>query len=154
MPARLLIESDPPPRVLVRKMEVLAKSMSNMTLLMRQASVLLDRWVLLNFRTEGGKVGGWAPLKAGGRWRRGKFDPNAKILQDEGRLRGSFLPFSDAKNAGIGSEVPYSIFHEQGTRHLPVRRMLPVEQDVAAEIGKLFDLHIGRSAKSAGFEVQ
>lgn len=99
---------------------------------MKKASIYLDRWVQTNFKTEGGKVGGWRPLKAGGRWKNRAFDPAAKILQDTGRLRLSFVPFATEKNSGIGSDLDYSRHHEK------TRRMLPKKDDVAHDIEKLF----------------
>ena len=61
-------------------------------------------WVQKNFKGEGKAVGGWAPFKAGGRWRKGfGLDTSAKLLQDTGALRASFLPFASKTDAGIGS---------------------------------------------------
>ena len=77
-----------------------------------KVAVFLDRWVQTNFRKEGGLVGRWKKLKLGGRrLTGGGFDPTAKILQDTGRLRISFIPFSNRRTAGIGSDIPYAKKH-------------------------------------------
>lgn len=110
----------------------------------RQASILLDRWVKTNFRTQGGNLsdGPWPPFKLGGRRvKGGGLDPSAKLLQDTGRLRLSFNPFANARTAGIGSDLPYSKPHEEGMNSLPVRRMLPKEGEVVDALLNLFEKH-------------
>jgi phage gpG-like protein len=114
--------------------------------------VYLDQWVQHNFRSEGGKVGGWAPLAAGGRWKtfsRGAvFDPNAKILQDTGRLRQSFVPFDRGGNkVGIGSDVPYSKKHEDGEGNLPQRRMLPKKAEVLPDVRRIYAHFVGETVR-------
>lgn len=111
-----------------------------------QISVMLDRWVQLNFRTQGGFVGRWKKLRAGGRFVPGfGLDTTAKILQDAGRLRASFLPFSTSKNAGIGSDISYAKKHEFGENKLPVRRMLPKESEVRADIKDIYTRFIRKN---------
>ena len=113
--------------------------LSNIDEPMAKVSIMLDRWVQKNFRSEGGNVGGWKPLKAGGRWVKNQgFDSSAKTLQDTGRLRSSFKPFADKNRAGIGSALEYSINHEEGIG-VPVRRMLPKAKDVEAQAKKLIE---------------
>lgn len=107
-----------------------------------RVAVFLDRWVQKNFQTEGGNVGGWAPLRRGGRVKNGKLDTSAMVLQDTGRLRASFLPFHDKDLAGIGSDVPYAIKHEEGQDGLPIRRMLPTEDEVKKEVTKILEKHV------------
>ncbi len=108
-------------------------------------AIFLDRWNKLNFKTQGGKVGGWKPLKAGGRWKgkgkRRSFDTSAKILQDTGRLRLSYLPFQSSKEGGIGSELSYAEAHNDGFGRLPQRRMLPEKSEVIDDVMRIADLH-------------
>lgn len=107
----------------------------------------LDRWVQTNFKTEGGKVGGWIPFALGGRWVKGKgLDTSAKLLQDTGRLKASFLPFSFKNNAGIGSNVEYSKKHEEGDG-VPERRILPVKKEVINDTKKILDSEVARITK-------
>lgn len=102
-----------------------------------KVSVLLDRWVQRNFRTQGGSVGGWRAFAAGGRLKPdGSVDASAKLLQDTGRLRLSFKPFHDANTAGIGSALRYSKVHEEGIG-VPARRMLPKQADVGEQARRL-----------------
>jgi len=94
-----------------------------------RAAVLLDQWVQKNFKTEGGKVGGWAPFakNAAGIPIVEVREPDrapAKLLQRTGRLRSSFNPFANTKQAGIGSDLPYAKTHHEGIG-LPERQLLP-----------------------------
>lgn len=103
-----------------------------------RAAVLLDQWVQKNFKTEGGKVGGWTPFALGGRWKTHPdgsrtFDPKAKLLQDEGRLKSSFSPFASTKHAGIGSDLPYAKDHHEGIG-LPARQLLPDHNPAYKEV--------------------
>lgn len=126
-------------------------------------AVFLDRWVQRNFITEGRKVGGWAPFKHGGRPRSKKgrkvglaqsidsrkhVDASAKLLRDTTRLQRSFLPFHSARNAGIGSKLPYSESHDRGNEdiNLPQRRILPehTDEDVVDGLKLIYDKHVAK----------
>jgi len=103
----------------------------------QRAAVYLDQWVQKNFRTEGGNVGGWEPFDRGGRWRKGYgLDVSAKLLQDTGALRLSFKPFATKKTAGIGSDLDYSEFHNEGIG-VPERRILPKQSEVKGPINDI-----------------
>lgn len=105
---------------------------------MYRCSVYLDRWVQTNFRTQGGGVGGWAPFKLGGRpTSGGGLDTAAKLLQDTGRLKASFIPFHGKFNAGIKSDLDYASTHEKG-KGVPQRRMLPKRSEVNQDLLKIF----------------
>lgn len=134
--------------------------------LMGKISVFLDRWTQRNFKTEGDKVGGWAPFVHGGRVRskKGKkgglaqgitsrvfVDGSAKLLQDSGRLRASFLPFATNKKAGIGSTLPYSEPHQKGGKPWPVKRqIIPEPGDVDDEVAVLADKYLEIQLKGIG----
>ena len=113
--------------------------------LFKKAAVFMDRWVQLNFKTSGGKVGGWMPLQLGGRWikkSKGKrvFDTSAKVLMDTSRLRHSFLPFADNKKAGIGSDLPYSETHHEG-KGVPERQITPEKKNIIDDLMRIADVH-------------
>jgi len=119
----------------------------------KRVAVYLDRWVQDNFKTEGKKVGGWAPFAHGGRrLKDGSIDGSAMLLQDTGRLRASYHPFANRKDAGIGSDLPYSKDHEEGIseRHLPQRRMLPRANDVRSDVKEIFDNFVKESIEVEG----
>lgn len=145
------ITAKPTLREIEAKLKKAHGRIKNLTGAHKKVSVLLDNWVQVNFRKEGAMVGGWPPFKSGrGRWIKrtgsstGYWDSNAKLLQDTGRLKSSFDPFYNKNTAGIGSDLPYSKFHEKGEGHLPVRRMLPSNDDkpLLRKVLKVYELHI------------
>lgn len=120
-------------------------ALSALNVPLAQVSVFLDRWVQTNFKTEGGKVGGWKSFRLGGRITRdGQIDTSAKLLQDTGRLRASFTPFSTEDTAGIYSDTSYAEKHEQGVG-VPRRRMLPEKMDVIEDVRKIIKGHAARA---------
>lgn len=126
---------------------------------MMQIAAYLDQWVQVNFSTAGGNVGGWEPFMYGGRltvkrkanaksisghrW----IDGSARLEMRTGALRASFLPFYDVGEAGIGSDLPYAQYQSEGTPHLPARRMLPVNDDVAERAGSILDAWVAGSTR-------
>lgn len=131
-----------------RHRDMLAKLKDNVSAF-KKVAILLDRWVQKNFRTEGGNVGKWQRFAQGGRRVRGGIDTSAKLLQDTGRLRVSFTPFASRDNAGIGSDVVYSEFHNFGVPgKLPQRRMLPVSREIFKEAKKIIERHVDDSGKT------
>jgi len=135
-----------------RSLRIIAKRIKNTRSANRKVSIWLVRWVNQNFKSQGGKVGGWKPFKHGGRrMPGGAIDASAKLLQDTGRLRISFNPFFSKTEAGIGSGLRYSITHELGYPHrnLPARRMLPIASDpgVIAGIRKIYVAHVSKALR-------
>lgn len=147
--ANYKIKFNPPMEVVRQKYKDKIDSIKNLSAVYAKVSIFLDRWVQSNFRTQGDKVGGWKKLALGGRRRKkGKkstIDASAKILQDTGRLKASFLPFATRRNAGVGSELPYSKTHEKGIGHVPKRRILPVNKEVMPSVKKIVNKHVKRS---------
>lgn len=136
------------------------KKMRNFSPVNKAASIMLDRWVQLNFRTEGGKVGGWESFAHGGRVVKkakatGKKDgyyinATAKLLKDTGALRLSYYPFHSNRIAGVGTKMPYAKKQQKGDpkRNLPARRMLPEPPDVQAELRRLYGKHVRASLRA------
>lgn len=120
------------------------KVMSDMGTLNANIATYLDRWVQKNFKTEGGKVGGWEAFAPSTLKKIAKTNRTpAKMLQDSGRLRSTFLPFADDKQAGIGTNLksasgaPFPLYHQEGRGHLPQRRMLPEHAEVKKDIDRV-----------------
>jgi phage gpG-like protein len=102
---------------------------------------VLDRWVQENFKSEGGKVGGWAPLADStieSRMRRRNKTGAIRILQDTGTLRMKWKHNFGPDFAATVSAVEYGIFHETGTKKMPQRRILPKPEEVADKIKEVF----------------
>jgi len=81
-----------------------------------------------NFMTEGGLVGGWAPLSESTIKQRERlgFGGAHPILQRTGALRRSFYSYVDSKMAMITSKSPYFVYHQSRMprKRLPRRAML------------------------------
>lgn len=150
-----------------RKLDKAHKKLSHLEIANKKCAIVLDQWVLQNFKTEGGKVGGWPPFKYGGRindkglgtpvvvavpWgvMDAYVDESAKLLQDTGTLRRSFKPWSNKLTAGIGSDLPYSKPHEKGTSKLPQRRMLPrnTDRELTDKIYAVYETHVKTSLET------
>ncbi len=139
-------------RAMTAKLRHVIRKVKNPKQANREVSIWLMRWLNENFKTEGGKVGGWKPFKLGGRrLPGGGIDATAKLLQDTGRLRKSFSPFYSRNTAGIGSSLSYSVAHEIGlpVKNLPARRMLPQAGDKSVEVGviKIYNRYIRRAIR-------
>ena len=77
----------------------------------RAISQALQSRTEANFAAQSGPGGPWQPLAAATLKRRGA---GARILQDRGRLAASVTPFSNATEAGIGSNVASAAIHQLG----------------------------------------
>lgn len=131
---------------LKKRNDDMTKELQQMETANAAVSIYLDKWVQDNFKTEGGNVGGWEPFAYGGRVGAKGIDTSAKLLQDTGRLRASFLPFATRTNAGIGSDLPYSKDHEEGIG-VTRRRILPERSEVWPMAKKIYDNFVKRVIK-------
>ena len=134
-------DSKPSVQELKKSVEARRKQLANFRTPYTRASIFLDQWVQRNFKSEGGKVGGWKPFAQSTLEHIAQTDPGrqpAKLLQRTGRLRSTFLPFASDDDAGIGSNLFYSKFHNEGLGRLPQRRLLPTRDLVMADIRRIF----------------
>lgn len=105
--------------------------------------VQAEKWTQVNFRSEGGNVGGWKPLAESTIYarRHGKKKNNStKILQDVGYLRDNWKHFWDNDKGYIQSQVDYGIYHNKGGRggRPPKRRILPKHAEMIPIFKKIF----------------
>jgi phage gpG-like protein len=116
----------------------------------RQLATQLYGWVLRNFQSGGSmQKPAWRPLKPSTLQEKRRKGYSGTPLIRTGHLRQSFRQFYDNNQAGVGSEVPYSQYHETGTRFVPQRAMLP-PQDVALDYAvKIYDRWVAGLARSA-----
>lgn len=83
-------------------------------------------------RSPGGKA--WPDL-APATWRHKR---TSRMLYESGTLQGSLTPESDHHEARLGVNAashgfPYGIVHQFGSRHVPARPFLPVDESGAME---------------------
>ena len=83
------------------------------------AADILVGAVLEVFEQEGP---GWAATQRGG-----------TILQDTGNLVNSISPHSEGEIAEAFTNVPYAGFHVTGTRNMPQRDFLAIDQEATLE---------------------
>jgi phage gpG-like protein len=134
----------------IRRVQTLATEGKDRTVPNRQLATQLTGWTLRNFQQGGSlQTPVWAPLKASTAKQKARLGYSATPLIRTGHLRQSFRPFYDNNQAGTGSEVPYSKYHETGTDRLPQRAMLPsqaVALGYAVQIYERWAAHLARSA--------
>lgn len=116
----------------------------------RKLAVQLQGHVFREFQTAGAFKGGtWAPLsEARAKWK-AKRGWSAQPLLMTGHLRDSYLSFYDDRRAGVGSEVEYAPYHEEGGEHLPKRSVLPTEDEAREYAVAIYGLEIRRMAQEA-----
>lgn len=147
------LTATPSMNVVKRRIEMSGKKLHKTEIAHKKCSVILDQWVLKNFATEGGNVGGWPKFKYPefGRYlpRKG-WDPSAKLLRNTGTLMRSYRPWYSRRDAGIGSDLKYAKPHDKGEGHLPQRRMLPrreLDSDLMRKFREVFKDHVKTSLK-------
>ena len=119
-----------------------------------------------NFRTRGGKVGGWKPLSPryaelkAARW------PGRGILQRTYRLQRSLLPSGSVASGGVGADgvyepgptnlrigtsVQYADKHDRGLDGMPKRQILFYQESTAYD--DLWSAWLKGRATAAGLEI-
>lgn len=132
---------------LQKSMRKRAQSLKNREKVNAQATVVVDGWIQRNFNAQGAmSMGGkgWKPLQAATlkARRHGLGKGSGKILQNSGDLRKRWKHLWSVKLAKVQSGVTYGIYHEKGTKHLPVRRILPQNKQIWPLIEKLYSQFI------------
>ena len=61
-----------------------------------------------------------------------------KTLQDSGNLAGSMMvSYPDAGAVAVGTDVPYGVYHLEGTKHMEQRDFLDIDwDDVSDEVAE------------------
>lgn len=113
----------------------------------KKATIVMDRWIQLNFRQEGAPAGGWEPLSKTTLSMRRNKGKGAKILQDTGALKSKWKPYYNITMARIRSGVDYGEKHDKGLDGLPQRRILPTEKEIMPELLPIYKKHIRTSLK-------
>ncbi len=140
-----------------RQIAKAAVEMNRRELAFKKSVAVIDRWIQDNFRTQGGKVGGWAPLSAATYYggikgqrvtKKGisaamrRHILKKKILQDTGTLRMKWKHTWDNDHGAVVSAVEYGHWHDDGTDKMPQRRILPTEEEAWTLVKPLFSKHI------------
>jgi|GEM_PF-2574571 len=112
-----------------RRLQSLSRRVKNRESLHKRYAVTGKRWVARNFE-DGGRPR-WAPLKpstARKKVTKTRRRGTSNILRVTGALRGSFTGEATRQRAVVGTNKAYAKYHQKGTKHLPVRAMLPTKK--------------------------
>ena len=119
---------------------------------------VVDKWIQSNFTTEGGKVGGWKPLKEATIARRRQ--KSSAVLQDTGWLKRSWVyavttfeaTLTEGNKKGkvtfgktIG-EAFYGDFHNKG-KGVPKRQIIPYPYQVTTDVKAAYSHHMDKETK-------
>jgi phage gpG-like protein len=150
-----------------RQLDFMANALTRRESINRRIAIELYGITMRNFAAQGNDGTPWVPFQASrvhGTWMRGRwkgkgknryFDPSAKLLQDTGHLRQSFLSFADDEVAGVGAAsfrlgpdepADLAAIHEFGNaaRHIPARPMLPTERVALEKALVIYNLAVQR----------
>lgn len=135
-------------------LEYFATKLRNLTLVNKTVATQLYGWTIRNFDAEGAnQTPAWVPLAERTVREKARIGKE-RMLVRSGHLRASLLPFWSEHNAGIGSELAYSIFHEEGTErhgvpHVPARKMLPTQQLVVETGLRIYGHFVTQAVREA-----
>lgn len=91
---------------------------------LQAGGTVLARAARLSWQEPGRRPVPWAPLAASTIRRKG----HDKLLYDTGHLRDSItLGIVTDRTATVGSDAPYSIFHQMGTKRMDARPFIPAD---------------------------
>jgi phage gpG-like protein len=145
-----LIRVEVDARATLERFGRLVAESKNRTVPNRQLATQLTGWTLRNFNGGGSmQTPSWAPLKPSTLKEKQRKGYSSTPLTRTGHYRQSFRSFYDNDQAGVGSEVPYSKYHETGTRFLPQRAALPPENVALGYAIQIYDRWAAGLARSA-----
>lgn len=141
------------PSKAIKKLKAVQLKLDNKEMLSLAGEHLLY-WIDHNFQDEGTEAK-WKPLSLRTIAGRRKSGGGAKILQDTGRLKMSFVKGKEAnifKTSGtrleVGSEDPRAIWHHKGTYskkgniHLPSRPLIPSDSLAGSIVFKAIKAYV------------
>jgi phage gpG-like protein len=108
------------------------------------------------FVSSGGRSGGWRPLSpayaaskpAGRPIMVLSGDLRRSLTQQGGQNIREIRP----EEMRLGTRVPYAIFHQQGTRRMPARRVVDLSEDDRRNWVRILQRYFVRLARQAGLE--
>lgn len=110
-------------RLVQARFRKLARQIKNKRPMFKRIGVKLLNAISDNFQTESHEGDKWERLSPTTVVRRRLGSD--RILQDTGRLRGSFVQEATSNEVRVGSPIEYAPIHEDGKGNVPERKMLP-----------------------------
>lgn len=125
----------------IKKLNDLKKATSDLRPAFRDTAVYMKTSVLKNFEVEG-RPKKWAPLSPKyATWKR-KKGYSTKILERTGRLKQSINVSYTNKEARVYTGVKYGAYLHKGTRKMPARPFMLIQDEDVPKIVDIFDRHI------------
>jgi phage gpG-like protein len=135
----------------IRKLDNVKGALQHGKAFNARAIAVVFKFVQDNFKSEGGKVGGWVKLADRTiEQRQRRRSGTVRVLQDVGWLKGKWKHEYTDKFGALTSAVDYGIYHdsdEPRSGKLPQRRILPREDDMAEPLRKIADTFIRDALK-------
>ncbi len=101
--------------------------------------------------------GGWVPLSPGYAAWKAKHTPGRPLLVQSGKLRqsltehgGEHIEEIRKDSLRLGTGVPYAIYHQAGTRHMPARKLVELSEADKTRWTKKIQSFIVQEAKAQG----
>jgi phage gpG-like protein len=126
-----------------------ADKLANPLIANKAVAVQLYSWTIRNFDAEGAEQSPPWPRLAERTIERKRRIGKERMLVISGQLRASLLPFWTRENAGIGSQLSYARYHEEGTATLPQRKLLPTRELVSSTGLRIYNHYVGTAARQA-----
>lgn len=148
------IKTEVQDRELMNALNRLRRKTGNLRPVMNEIAETMRSSVEENFKQEssrgplygGGKGGAWADLAPSTLRSRAKQGKTGRKLQVTGQLLGSIQTKSDDKEALVGTNkrnkgFSYPLALQEGTKRMPARPFLVIQQADVQEIKKVIDEH-------------
>jgi hypothetical protein len=137
----------------IRNVKGISKRLQNKRGVHLAAVIAYERWIKKNFQADGKNHENsrykWKPLKESTvqRRRKGRGTGSPKILRDTGSLMGRWNRIATDKFGKIRSGVTHSMTHENGTRHIPQRKIFPADKQGRKIVDPVFRKFVQKAIK-------
>lgn len=112
-------------KIVEARFKAMARRIRNRRPLFKRIGIKLLNEINEGFEQEKNDGKSWTPLALKTIEQRRKAGKGAMILQDTGRLKGSYTSQFNNNTLRVGTNVEYAPTHEFGTNNIPKRQMLP-----------------------------
>ncbi|QNK82596.1 hypothetical protein [Nakamurella sp. PAMC28650] len=122
-----------------RQLMVSSAALADFTIPLRAAAELMQKTFQLNFDSRGDMFGGWSPRTRSYPW---------PLLEKTGAMRKAFFTRIEGNTAVLGNSTSYFKYHQLGTRNMPQRLMMKLDNERKALVVKIFQQHLLDSMKA------
>lgn len=128
----------------------IGKSISNLRVPISQAVAYMNKEIQKQHDTSGTRFGQrWAALSAPYSARKASIWGNKPILEASGKMRRGYRDEIRNDYGKISNPTPYFKFHQLGTRKMPERVMMKIDETRQRRILKFFSDYIHKTVTNA-----